>query len=536
MTSLVPDLIAIATAFLFGLGARAIGLPPMVGFLVAGFALFAAGVRQTPTLREFSQIGVTLLLFTIGLKLQIRGLLRPHVWGVASLHMALTIALAAAFLLALGATGLSVLAGLDGQTALLLGFALSFSSTVFAVKVLEERGEAVALYARIAVGVLIVQDIAAVVFLGVSAGKVPNVWALALLLLIPGRGVLHRTLERAGRGELQILYGLVLALGGAQIFEAAGVKGDLGALILGVLLAGHERASDLSRQLMAFKDLFLVGFFLGIGLSAPLGLQEVLIGALLMLLVPFKTALFFGLFAAFRLRARTAFLGALSLANYSEFGLIVVAVGVQQGMLAEFWLVVLAIAVALSFIVAAPVNAFANSLYVSSRQRLQALESRRRIPEEEEIEIGEAGILVFGMGRVGAGAYDAMRRFHGDAVLGVDVDEATVASQRASGRRVIRGSATDPDFWDRVHLDFRRVSLILLAMPNVEENCYAARQLRKLGFPGHIAATAKYDEELGRLRSAGADFVFNLYAEAGEGFAEDVHRQFQAVAASPSPR
>ncbi len=527
MNALAADLTAIATALLFGVLARGMGLPPLVGFLVAGFVLYAAGARLTPLMKEFSEIGVTLLLFTIGLKLRVRGLLRPQVWGVASLHMAMVLALAAAALFAFASLGVPGLLELDLTTALLLAFALSFSSTVFAVKVLEERGETAAFYGRIAIGVLIAQDIAAVVFLGAAAGKVPSPWALGLLALWPARFVLYRLLEYCGRGELQVLYGLTLALGGAVVFESLGVKGDLGALILGILLAGHERASDLARQLLGFKDLFLVGFFLSIGLSAPLGAQELLLGGLLLSLVPFKAALFFGLFTAFRLRARTAFLATLSLANYSEFGLIVTAVGVQQGLLDGTWLVVLAVTLALSFIVAAPLNAFANGLYGRWRQGLQRFETAQRVPEEADIHTGDARIIIFGMGRVGTGAYDTLRMSHGDAPLGVDLDEAVVAAHCAQGRRVIRGSATDPDFWGRVHLDFHRVEAILLAMPNAEENRFAARQLRRAGYRGRIAATAKYDEDLERLRAAGVDRVFNLYAEAGVGFANHACPELQ---------
>ncbi|MEN8801974.1 MAG: cation:proton antiporter, partial [Thiogranum sp.] len=267
------DIIAIAIAFILGFGVRFVGLPPLVGYLIAGFSLYAAGMRPSVTLLEFSEMGVTLLLFSIGLKLRLGSLLMPQIWGVASLHMALTVALSALFLYALGIAGLSLFAGLDLQLLILIAFALSFSSTVFAVKVLEGKGEMGPFYGRIAIGILIMQDIAAVIFLAVSTGKIPSPWALLLFALIPLKPVLHKMLEKSGHGELQVLFGLTLALGGAQVFEIAGVKGDLGALILGILLASHVRASELARQLLGFKDLFLVGFFLNIGLSGPLELD-----------------------------------------------------------------------------------------------------------------------------------------------------------------------------------------------------------------------------------------------------------------------
>ncbi len=524
MSVLYPDLVAIGTAFLCGLAVRAVGLPPLVGYLVAGFALHAAGARMTPVLREFAEIGVTLLLFTIGLKLQLRKLLMPQIWGTATLHMLLVVIIGSGFLILLGLFGIGRFVGIGLDVIALIAFALSFSSTVFAVKVLEDKGESASLYARIAIGILIVQDIAAVAFLAISTGKIPSIWALALLLLIPLRPLLQRLLEASGRGELQILFGLSLALGGAWGFEQLGIKGDLGALILGVLLASHERSSDLARQLMGFKDLFLVGFFLKIGLSAPLTLDDVLLGLLLLLLIPVKSLLYFGLLLAFRLRARTAFLTTASLANFSEFGLIVMAIGVQQALIEANWLITMAIALSLSFIVAAPLNALAYNTYPRLHGWLHRFESKRHIPEEADIAPGDARTIVFGMGRVGTGAYDTLCEKLGDPVLGVDVDDPVVRAHRAAGRNVIRGSATDPDFWDRIRLDRARVDLILLTMPNADENRFAAAQLRNTGYTGHIAATAKYDEEIDLLRQAGADAVFNLYAEAGSGFADSVVR------------
>jgi len=516
------DIIAIGIAYASGLAARAVGLPPLVGYLIAGFGLYASGSRLTPTLEEFAEMGVTLLLFTVGLKLRLGSLLMPQIWAVAALHMLAVVVLTAVFVFVLGAAGVPLFAGLDAGVVALMAFALSFSSTVFAVKVLEEKGEMYALYGRISIGILIVQDIAAVAFLAVSIGKVPSVWALGLLALVPLRPVLRHMLDKSGHGELQILFGLTLALGGAQLFELVSIKGDLGALILGVMLASHPRASELARQLLSFKDLFLVGFFLSIGLSGPVSAQAVAGALLLLLLVPLKTALFFVLLCRFHLRLRTSVLAAFSLANYSEFGLIVGAIGVTNGWVSSELLITLAIALSLSFILAAPLNVASYRIYARTRGWLSGFETRRRIAEEEVIEPGDTTVIVFGMGRVGTGTYDAMRQRLGDQVLGVDVDQKTVEDQQAHGRRVIHGSATDPDFWNRIQLDFERVSLVLLAMPNAQENLFAARQLKELGYGGRVAAIAKYPDEIDALIRAGVHAAFNLYAEAGAGFAEHV--------------
>ncbi len=525
----MTEILAIAAAFLLGLGARQAGLPPMVGYLIAGFLLFALGIRSTPGLDLFAQLGITLLLFIIGLKLRLRNLLMPQVWAVASLHMVAIVLFTSIGFYALGLAGLMFFSQLEFTSILLAAFALSFSSTVFAVKVLEDSGDMSALYSRIAIGVLIVQDIIAVVFLALSVGKIPTPWALLLLGLIPLRPLLTLAMEKAGHGELLVLFGLSLALGGATIFEMVGIKGDLGALILGLLLATHPKSEELARHLLSFKDLFLVGFFLTIGLAGGLTTQTVGIALLLALLLPLKTGLFFWLFSRFRLRARTAFLGSLSLTNYSEFGLIVAAIAVSSGWLGGDWLAIIAIALAVSFIIAAPLNMASNRLYSRYRAKLLRTETQARIPEEADIKPGDTSVMILGMGRVGSGAYECMHSRLGNVVLGIDQDDQTAQDHLAAGRRVIAGSATDPEFWERMDLDKNMLKLILLAMPSHHENLAAVQQIRKLDYPGRIAAIAKYDDEVERLKQAGVDYAVNLYAEAGSGFADDVWQETAAL-------
>jgi predicted Kef-type K+ transport protein len=246
----------IAIAFAFGLAFKQFNLPPMVGFLVAGFVLHSFGAESDQFLLEVADLGVTLLLFTIGLKLRISTLIRPEIWATTTFHMIGSILVTTALLLGLGLSNVFPFNELDLPGAIIVAFALSFSSTVFAVKTLEDRGSLLSRYGQVAIGVLVMQDIAAVIFLAVSAGKIPSIWAIGLLGLIPGRHLLGIILTNSGHKELLSVFGFVTALGGAALFESVGMKGDVGALILGVLLAQHPRASELSKNLMSFKVAF----------------------------------------------------------------------------------------------------------------------------------------------------------------------------------------------------------------------------------------------------------------------------------------
>src|SRR6056297_3175333 len=168
--------ILISFAYGFGFALNRVGLPPMVGFLVAGFAYNIAGFSPPAGLDLVSDLGITLLLFSIGLKLDVKGLLKPEIWGGTTAQM-LVSTLVICGALFLGQQALqSQLLDLTWPALVVLGFALAFSSTVYAVKVLEGKGDMTALYGMIAISILIMQDLFAVVFLSLSTDKVPSIW------------------------------------------------------------------------------------------------------------------------------------------------------------------------------------------------------------------------------------------------------------------------------------------------------------------------------------------------------------------------
>ena len=519
------DPVFLGIAFILGFTARQIGLPPLVGFLAAGFALNGLGFEGGPTLDHFADLGVTLLLFSIGLKLKIKSLLQPEVWAGASLHMVATVVVFGLVIFALSLAGVHLFAELDLASSALVAFALSFSSTVFAVKALEDKGEMQSMHGRVAIGILIMQDIIAVVFITLSTGKVPSLWAFALFGLILVRPVLFIIMNRCGHGELIPLFGLVAALVlGAEAFDQVGLKADLGALILGMMLAGHARAGEISDSLLSFKDILLVGFFLNIGLSGSLSLGAVLIALFFVLVLPFKVALFFALLTRFRLRARSSALASFGLATYSEFGLIVGAIGVTNGWLAPDWLAVVAVALAATFVLGSPLNAMAHGIYARIHDRLIPWESATRHPDDQPISVGDARIAVFGMGRIGTGTYETLRARFGDIVVGLDSDPDKVAAHHAAGRNVILGDATDSDFWERVQPG--KIRLVMLTLPELSANLDMLERLTDSRYDGRIAAVARFADEVEALDRAGVHLAVDSFTEAGAGFADHVSERF----------
>ncbi len=522
--------VAIYLVITFGLGgvALAMRLPPLVGFLAAGFVINALDVEELPQLAVMADLGVTLLLFAIGLKLDVRILLHREVWLTTSAHMVISVVFGGVALWLAGVAGVAMLAGQSMQTIVLLAFALSFGSTVFAVKVLEERGESHALYGRVAIGILVMQDIIAVIFLTATSGHLPSPWALTLVGLWPMTRVLRKIWSRLGHGEMQSLFGIVMALvPGYALFSALGLKGDLGALIIGVLLASHSASSELARSLFHIKELLLVGFFVSIGLTGLPDLPTIGVALLMLLFLPFKAAWYMVLLSRMKLRYRTALLAGLGLMNYSEFGLIVVSVGVSAGLLAQAWLVEMSIAVALSFVVSALVNGRGHLMVEKIAAQLPAQDEQTLHPEERPPDAGDAEVVVIGMGRVGFAAYQRLTEHYGLRVVGVDFDGPRIQRLAAEGHQVIEGDATDLDFWKQMRRS-DSIRIAVLATPRHGANVTALECLRESGFSGKVAAVARYDDEVQWAKDHGVGIAFNVYAGAGLELADQV-----AVDAAP---
>jgi glutathione-regulated potassium-efflux system ancillary protein KefC len=516
------DVVLIIVAFVFGFAATRMRLPALVGYLVAGFVLFAFGFETTEAIEVIAEIGVILLLFSIGLKLKIRFLGRREVWATATVEVVVVSGVIAGVMLAVGAIGFPMIAGLDWQQTLLLGFVFAFSSTVFAIKMLEQTNETGSLSGRLAVGVLIVQDIMAVAFLVFLAGMVPSWWAIPMVIaIIALRPLYGWFLARTGHGELLVLSGFALAVGvGAGGFHLVGLEPELGALVAGIVVSSDPRAGEMADRLLDFKDFFLVGFFLSIGLGGipPVGALAVV--ALMIVLLPIKSGLFFLLFTRFHLRNRTALQASLTLSSYSEFGLIVAVASQATGILEQEWVSTIAVVVASSFAVAAAVNTARYRLYGKLSAKLSRFESPPIVADDEIVDLEGARVITFGMGRVGTGAYDELVARRGDVVVGVERNKDVIAASTDGGRNVVLGYALDQEFWEQLK-SHDEVELIVVAMDNHASNLVCVERANEFLPEVSVAAIARYPDQVIELEAAGVDVARNLYEEAGQGLVDD---------------
>jgi len=524
MAEIYIDAIWLSVAFVCGLLAKRLNLPVLIGFLVTGIVLNFLGIKDgaiSNVLPVLSDLGVMLLLFTIGLKIKVKQLIKPEVWVTASANIIVSVVVIGAFVFLMSILSISYFTGLDYKASLLIGFALSFSSTVFVIKILEDRGELTSFHGKIAVGILIIQDIFAVAFLSATSQKIPSVWIVALpVYLYLARYVLGRILDESGHGELLTVFGFFATfVSGAMVFKFVGLKPDLGALIMGMLLVDHKKAEELYDRMMNYKDFFLIAFFISIGLQGIPTLSMIFVALALLVFTLFKGGLFVFLMSFFNIRARTSFLASISLSNFSEFGLITMYAGASLGWVGAEWLTILALVMSFSFFLASPINAYAHRLFERFQPIIMLINRGKNCVDEEITDLGGAEYLVVGMGSIGLPAFKHLNDVYPGKVIGIDYNHDRIKNLQDNGVNAAWGDATNNLFWKGASFD--KVKMVLLGTSDFQTNFNVLLEINKLNNrPFKVGAVCHYEDEAKIFTQHSVDFVYDYKSSIGGDFAE----------------
>lgn len=513
------ETIWLSFAFFSGLVARLIKLPPLIGYLLAGFMInfFSQDLSLSDTgtgiLEHVSHLGVLLLLFSIGLKLSAKTLIRPEVLGPGLGHF---------FLITFIYVGIfHFLLSLNLQTSLILSIALSFSSTVLSAKVLESKNELQSFHGKVALGILILQDILALVTIGFTTGMTPSPYALILLFLPLMRPLIFKLIDLSGKDDLFILLGLYFSLIlGGHGFESLGFSAEIGALMLGILIAPHPKSGELSESLWGIKEFFLVGFFLKIGLGGLPTINDWIFAIGVNLFLWIKGLLFFFLFIIFKLKARSSFLASLSLSSFSEFGLIL------SSMVLKEWMIPLALTVSLSFLISAPLNAISHKIFQKFYKKLNRFERDTEHPDEQTIHLAGACTLIIGLGRTGTSALRTLQE-KGINIIGIDSNNDKVQEYKKEGLQAYYGDAEDPQFWENLKLG--PIRTVLLCLSDFNATLESVTRLRSQGFTGQIVAHCMDNKEEEKLLEEGANYTYLTLVEAGKSLAQAVIKKESIV-------
>lgn len=474
------------------------GLGSVLGYLVAGVAIGPSAfafVSEVDSVMRFAELGVVLLLFIIGLELQPSRLwqMRGHVFGLGGAQVGLSTVLLAAVALAFG---------LSPVAALVTGFALSLSSTALAVQVLAEKNQLTTQPGRIAFGILLFQDLAAIPFLAVlpllgthAEPAQQGTFGLGLLkvlatfavMVVASRVVLRPVLKAVAAlhsQELFTAFALLVVAGTAVIMESIGLSATLGAFSAGVLLADSEYRHELEADIEPFKGLLLGLFFMAVGMSVNLSLvakHPALVTGLVVGLLLIKSAVLFGIG---KLKTGST-LGALRLAistsQGGEFAFVVFGLATSTAALTQDMSQLLVLVVGLSL----AVTPVAFTLF----ERLLA---PRLVPKKEEkafdtlVHEGEIPVVIAGFGRVGqvVGRVLMARRI---PFVALDISSEHVDFVRRFGNKVFYGDASRLELLEAAGA--AKARLFVLAIDDVEKSIEVAKTVQK-HFP-HLTLVAR---------------------------------------------
>ena len=511
-------------------GALAVRLrqPLIVAFIAVGVLAGPSVldvVRAEDEIHLLAELGIALVLFVVGLKLDVRVI--RDTGSVALITGGGQIALTA-----LIGFGLALLLGLELVTAAYVAMALTFSSTIIVVKLLSDRREIDELHGRIAVGILIVQDlvvIAAIIALtaigadadGGVAEQVAWVVVKGLTLLLGvaliTRYALTGVLHRAARTpELLVLGAIAWAIGLAALADALGFSSEVGAFVAGVALASTPYREAIGGRLVPLRDFLLLFFFLDLGANLDLGgLGSQLLTALVLSAFVLLTRPLIVVALAGRLgyTSRVGFLAGVSMSQISEFSLILAALGLGLGHLDADGVALITAIALLTISLSTYATLYGHELYERLRRPLSLFERRGGPPlrDEPAARTEPTEIVLLGVGRFGGALLDALRDA-GHDVLAVDFDPRVIDAVRAAGHPAMYGDAEDPELPGALPLD--GASLIVSTVRRPEVGLALLHALEHHGYGGRVALSAHHAHVDEELRARGADYVLRPYEAA----------------------
>lgn len=504
--------------------------PLIVAFIAVGVLVgpsILGWVSANDQVDLLAKLGIALLLFVVGLKLDL------HIIRIMG-PVALAAGLGQVFFTSFIGYFIAIALGMVPTTALYVAVALTFSSTIIIVKLLSDKREVDALHGRIAIGFLIVQDIVVVLaMIGLTAlGETENAENLgweAIEVIVKGGmfiaaiGLLMRyvltplTRLLARSPELLVLFAIAWAVALGAVGVYLGFSKEVGAFLAGVSLASTPYRDAIGARLVSLRDFLLLFFFINLGAGLQLTTldAQVVPAIILSLFVLIGNPLIVMIILGFiGYRKRTGFLAGLTVAQISEFSLILGALGMSLGHIDADTMGLITLVGLITISASTYMILYSHHLYEKISPWLDVFERKHAHKEAVQDRIMEEdryAVVLFGLGRFGSRIAQKMQK-RGHRVLGVDFDPDLVRRLGKNGYAVRYGDAEDPEFLATLPLG--QVSWVLSSLREMPINLALIHGLREQGYKGQIAVTADTHREANQLSDRGADQVLIPYANA----------------------
>ncbi len=473
---------------------RRLGLGSVLGYLTAGVVIGPWGMQlviEVDNILHFAEFGVVLLLFIIGLELQPARLwvMRKSVFGLGALQVGVSVLVLAAAAYAMG---------VPVRTALIVAFALSLSSTAFALQMLAEKNQLNTRHGRAAFSILLFQDMAVIPLLalmpligtGGEASGASTLWAAAKALLaitaviVGGHFLLHhvlRIIAATGVPEVFTAVALLIVVGTALIMEAVGLSMGLGAFLAGVLVADSEYRHALEADIEPLKGLMLGLFFIAVGMSVNVGLigsQYVLVIALVAGLLLAKFTILLALAKLSRLKTQSAFSLASIIPQGGEFAFVIFTVAVGAGLMAAQLSELLILVVTLSMA--------ATPLIFALNERVHAAVRPSQTREYEQPAVPENKVIIAGFGRFGQ-IVARILRAKKIGFTALEINPEQVDFVKRYGNKIYYGDASRIELLRAAKAD--KAKILVLAIDDIDASLRTAKMVTQY-FP-HLKIFAR---------------------------------------------
>ncbi|MCS6864444.1 MAG: cation:proton antiporter [Gemmataceae bacterium] len=531
--------------------AGAVGLwlrqPLIVMFIAVGIGVGPAGLGITHPeegIDLLARMGIAVLLFLVGLRLDF------HVIRTMG-PVALATGLGQVLFTSVVGFLIGLALGLDVISAVYVAVALTFSSTIIIVKLLSDKREIDSLHGRIAVGFLIVQDLVVVVMMIAlsafgAAGETANPILNGVLLTIKGVGfltavavlmrfILPRLVRWMARAqELLILFAVAWAMLLASVGDTLGFSKEVGAFLAGVSLASTPFRDAIGGRLVSLRDFLLLFFFieLGAGLDVMLlggqSVDAVVLSLFVLIGNPLIVMVIMGYMGY---RKRTGFLAGLTVAQISEFSLILGALGVKLGHITPPTLGLITLVGLITIGLSTYMILYSHRLYEWLAPWLSLFE--RSIPHREQGDEPppvSVDFILVGLGRYGNNMARALRQ-RGASVLGVDFDPQVIATWHKHKYWAQYGDADDPEL--AASLPLGQTRFVVCTAPRLETNIAVFRAVKEHGYTGKIALTAHHAHDAEVLQGLGPDLLLMPFVDAAHEAAEVLLAMAPAPASTP---
>lgn len=507
--------LVIAVAAVIALIMRTLRQPLILGYILTGILVGPSVldiVHAKDEFETFAEIGIALLLFIIGL-----GLNAGVIKGLGKVSTVT----AGLILLLVGSTGhlVSLWLGFDNITAIYIGIALFFSSTIIILKVLSDKHELGRLYGQVAIGVILVDDIIATLALVsvamLSSGS-NDVFTLSLLavkafllgigLYAAGRWLVPRIAKTLAKSsELLFLFSIGWGLSVASLFEIAGFSHEIGALFAGVSLAGLPYATEMAAKLKPLRDFFIVLFFVTLGELFTFGaLKESLVPALILsLIVMIGKPLFVMTSLGFlRYTRLTSFKAAIHLSQISEFSIILIVYAASTGLVSADAVPVITLVGLITIALSTYLMQYDDAMFKAVEKYLKIFE-RKKLNETKQRR-GTYPVILFGYHKGGHEFVEAFRDMR-QRYLVVDYNPEIIEHLEHQGVRHAYGDMTDEEFLQEINV--AKAELVVSTIDNLETNLVTLRYLRRHNPDVSFICHAMNYEDAAALYEHGASYV-----------------------------